>query len=92
MGTQMLGGGVDLSDMVHVPAGDFLFGFSGDEEARRRYELPPAVTLYVPEFWLDRTPVTFRQYKRFLEDTGHVPPLRSRAIGRDWLKKYEARH
>lgn len=84
----MLQAGVDLSGMVHVPAGDFLFGFLGDEETRRKDELPSAIILSVPEFWIDRTPVTFRQYKRFLEETEHLPPLSVRVSGRDWIKNY----
>jgi len=79
---------VDLSHMAHVPAGDFLFGFVGDEEKRREQELPPAVTLTVPEFWIDRTPVTFRQYKRFLDETEHLPPLSIRVSRRDWINDY----
>jgi len=80
--------GVNLSDMVRVPAGDFLFGFSGNEETRRQCELPLMSTVSVPEFWIDRTPVTFRQYKLFLDDTEHLPPLGVRVSGQDWMSNY----
>jgi formylglycine-generating enzyme required for sulfatase activity len=47
-------------EMVRVPAGKFLFG-----EAKRELELP--------EFWIDRTPVTNAEYKRFLDANPEYP-------------------
>lgn len=88
MGTIIIEQTVDLSDMVHVPAGTFLFGFEGVEKARLEQEFYPMTTLFVPEFWIDRTPVTFRQYKQFLAHTEHLPPLSLNVSGRDWIAKY----
>jgi len=51
----------DGKEMVRVPAGPFLYG-----EDRREVELP--------EFWIDRTPVTNAEYARFVAATGRKPP------------------
>ena len=51
----------DGKEMVHVPAGEFLYG---DEKKKRE----------LPEFWIDKTPVTNAEYARFVSATGHGPP------------------
>ena len=48
----------DGKAMVYVPAGDFLYG-----------ENKEMVSL--PAFWIDRTPVTNREFARFVEATGY---------------------
>jgi formylglycine-generating enzyme required for sulfatase activity len=52
-------------EMVLIPAGEFLYGFLYGDEKKK-------VTL--PEFWIDKTPVTNAEYARFVADTGHEPP------------------
>jgi formylglycine-generating enzyme required for sulfatase activity len=44
--------------MVCVPAGEFLYG-----EQKQK--------LYLPEFWIDRTPVTNAEFARFVQSTGY---------------------
>jgi serine/threonine-protein kinase len=51
----------DGKEMVRVPAGEFLYG--GKKE---KVELP--------EFWIDKTPVTNAEYACFVADTGYEPP------------------
>ena len=51
----------DGKEIVRVPAGKFLYG-----EKKREVELP--------EFWIDRAPVTNAEYARFVAQTGHNPP------------------
>ncbi|MBN1954325.1 MAG: SUMF1/EgtB/PvdO family nonheme iron enzyme [Anaerolineae bacterium] len=51
----------DGKEIVRVPAGPFLYG-----DKKEMQELP--------EFWIDRTPVTNAEYARFVQDTGHAPP------------------
>jgi len=51
----------DGKEMVRVPAGAFLYG---DGKERRK----------LPEFWIDKTPVTNAEYARFVTATGHKPP------------------
>jgi formylglycine-generating enzyme required for sulfatase activity len=48
-------------EMIIIPAGEFLYG-----------EKKKKVTL--PEFWIDKTPVTNAEYARFVAATGRKPP------------------
>lgn len=62
------------ADMVWIPGGTFRMG-SNDHYA----EEAPAHQVTVGGFWIDRTPVTNRQFKRFVIATGHkttaeIPP------------------
>jgi formylglycine-generating enzyme required for sulfatase activity len=54
-------------DMVWIPAGTYRMGSDVHypEEA-------PAHKVHVDGFWIDRTPVTNRQFRRFVEATGYV--------------------
>jgi sulfatase modifying factor 1 len=54
-------------DMIAVPGGTFRMGSDHHypEEA-------PAHRVTVNRFWMDRTPVTNRQFKEFVKATGHV--------------------
>ena len=54
-------------DMVWLPGGTFRMG------SDRHYpEEAPAHHVAVGPFWIDRTPVTNRQFRRFVEATGYV--------------------
>jgi sulfatase modifying factor 1 len=54
-------------NMVWVPGGTFLMG------SDRHYpEEAPAHRVSVDGFWMDRTPVTNREFRRFVEDTGYA--------------------
>src|SRR5262245_18591216 len=54
-------------NMVWVPGGTFLMG------SDRHYpEEAPAHRVSVDGFWIDRTPVTNRDFRRFVEETGHT--------------------
>jgi sulfatase modifying factor 1 len=48
----------DGKEMLRVPAGEFLYG-----ESRQKLSLP--------EFWIDRTPVTNAEFARFVQATGY---------------------
>src|ERR1700677_3202156 len=54
-------------DMVRIPGGTFLMGSDHHypEEA-------PAHRVTVAPFWIDPTPVTNRQFRKFVEETGHI--------------------
>ena len=54
----------DGSVMVHVPAGEFLMGSPPGEGPD--YERPQH-TVYVSEFWIDKTEVTNAQYRKCVE-------------------------
>jgi formylglycine-generating enzyme required for sulfatase activity len=47
--------------MVRVPAGKFLYGDDKSE-------------VELPEFWIDKAPVTEAEYARFVAEMGHEPP------------------
>ncbi|MCP4536448.1 MAG: SUMF1/EgtB/PvdO family nonheme iron enzyme [Chloroflexi bacterium] len=47
----------DGKEMIRIPAGKFLYGNKKEE-------------LELPEFWIDKTPVTNAEYARFIEATG----------------------
>ncbi|HEU5294369.1 MAG TPA: formylglycine-generating enzyme family protein [Burkholderiaceae bacterium] len=54
-------------DMVWIPGGAFQMG------SDKHYpEEAPAHAVHVSGFWIDRTPVTNRQFRRFVEATGYV--------------------
>jgi formylglycine-generating enzyme required for sulfatase activity len=55
------------ADAVHVPGGTFRMG------SDKHYpEEAPAHRVAVSDFWIDRTPVTNRQFQEFVSTTGHV--------------------
>jgi formylglycine-generating enzyme required for sulfatase activity len=55
------------SEMVWIPAGTFLMG------SDRHYpEEAPAHPVHVDGFWIDCTPITNREFRRFVEATGHL--------------------
>ncbi|MET0988539.1 MAG: formylglycine-generating enzyme family protein [Steroidobacteraceae bacterium] len=58
---------VTYEDMIHIPGGTFRMG-SDDHYA----EEAPAHRVSVDPFWIDRTPVTNAQFRRFVEATGYV--------------------
>src|SRR5262249_29169846 len=54
-------------EMVHVPGGLFLMGSDNHYPEER-----PAHRVRVDGFWIDRTPVTNREFRGFVEATGYV--------------------
>ena len=53
--------------MVWIPGGTFRMGSD-----QHYAEEAPSHRVAVDSFWIDRTPVTNRQFKQFVEATGHV--------------------
>ena len=62
--------------MVFIPGGSFRMG------SDKHYpEEAPAHQAAVGDFWIDRTPITNKQFRKFVRETGHVtfaeiPPMR----------------
>src|SRR5690349_19189952 len=54
-------------DMVWLPGGTFRMGSD-----QHYSEEAPVHRVTVDGFWMDRTPVTNRQFRKFVEATGHV--------------------
>jgi formylglycine-generating enzyme required for sulfatase activity len=63
-------------EMVLIPAGEFTLGSdpSLDQEAVDEEQLQH--TLYLPDYYLAKMPVTNTQYAAFVQATGHHPPKR----------------
>jgi len=57
-----------LGRKVKVPAGEFTMGNNEDDRGK------PLHKVYVPDFCIDKYPVTDSQYKEFVEATGHRCP------------------
>jgi hypothetical protein len=65
--------------MVRVPAGKFLYGYETEERE-------------LPEFWIDQTPVTNAEYKRFLDaNPEHGVPSHSENWARPYNWDYRSR-
>jgi formylglycine-generating enzyme required for sulfatase activity len=62
-------------DLVRIPAGEFQMGsvMARDKDARED-ELPPH-RVHVPQFDIGQYPVTNRQYRAFVQATGHRAPF-----------------
>lgn len=60
-------GAVPSPDMIFIPGGTFRMGSD-----RHYAEEAPVHRVAVDGFWMDRTPVTNRQFKEFVRATGHV--------------------
>jgi serine/threonine-protein kinase len=60
-------------EMILIPAGEFLMGSdpSKDKDALDREQ--PQHTLYLPDYYIAKTPVTNAQYLVFAQDAGHQP-------------------
>ena len=56
-----------LADMIFVPGGTFRMGSD-----RHYAEEAPVHRVSVDSFWIDRTPVTNRQFRKFVNATNHV--------------------
>jgi formylglycine-generating enzyme required for sulfatase activity len=58
----------DTSNMVLIPAGDFIMGDDRFERER------PQRTAWVGEFFMDRYVVTNHEFQTFLEESGYPVP------------------
>ncbi|MCU0726797.1 MAG: bifunctional serine/threonine-protein kinase/formylglycine-generating enzyme family protein [Planctomycetes bacterium] len=59
----------DAPEMMQVPAGYFV---AGEDEGKDLDS--PRREVHVDAFWIDRCPVTNREYARFVRTTGHPAP------------------
>jgi formylglycine-generating enzyme required for sulfatase activity len=55
-------------EMILIPAGEFLMGSNRQDAAQ------PQHTLYLPDYYIAKAPVTNAQWRTFVEATGHVVP------------------
>lgn len=59
---------VSTEDMVFLPGGNFMMGSSEIREEAPEFET------YVDPFYIDKYPVSVKEYEAFLTDTGHPEP------------------
>jgi len=61
-------------EMVLIPAGEFLMGSDPARDRQADDNELPQHTLYLPDYYLAKTPVTNAQYAAFVQATGHDLP------------------
>ena len=67
------------SDMIWIAGGTFRMG------SNKHYpEEAPAHRVSVDGFWIDRTPVTNREFRRFVNATGYVTVAQIKPDARDY--------
>jgi formylglycine-generating enzyme required for sulfatase activity len=69
----------DGKEQVFVPGGPFTMGSNDYDDEK------PVHTVTVGDFWIDKTPVTNAEYKRFLDAN---PKHRVPYVKEDWAKPY----
>jgi len=70
-------------DWLQIAAGDFRFGLTmADCGDVNEWEMP-ASSLYLPNFWLARTPVTVAQFTQFIKATGYLTT--AQALGKSYI-------
>ncbi|MCF6336652.1 MAG: formylglycine-generating enzyme family protein [Gammaproteobacteria bacterium] len=62
----------ELASMVTIPAGEFLMGT--DSERADKFNRPQH-TVFLPEYKIDKYPVTHAEFAQFVVATQHRPPL-----------------
>jgi formylglycine-generating enzyme required for sulfatase activity len=61
-------------EMIPIPAGEFLMGSDPAVDKDARDDEQPQHTLYLPDYYLAKTPATQAQYAVFVQATGHRVP------------------
>jgi formylglycine-generating enzyme required for sulfatase activity len=58
-------------EMIRITAGEFLMGSDPQEDQDAQDDEQPQHTLYLPDYYLAKTPVTNAQYMAFIQATGY---------------------
>jgi formylglycine-generating enzyme required for sulfatase activity len=66
--------------MIFVPAGQFEMGSS----VEGAFDTMPAHTVYLDDFWIDKTEVTNEMFARFVENTGYVTDAEKEGSSNDF--------
>jgi formylglycine-generating enzyme required for sulfatase activity len=61
-------------EMALIPAGDFLMGSDPKKDKFAKDREQPQHTLFLPDYYLAKTPLTNAQYAAFVQATGHSQP------------------
>jgi formylglycine-generating enzyme required for sulfatase activity len=71
---QVGGRDIEKPEMVLIPAGEFLMGSNPRKDRYADDEEQPQHTLYLPDYYIARTPVTNAQYAAFVQAASHDLP------------------
>lgn len=71
-----------VSEMVEIPAGEFIMGSDTNPQDNAR----PAHWVHLDRYWIDRYPVTCRQYREFIEAGGYQTRQWWSKAGWQWLQ------
>jgi len=61
-------------EMILIPAGEFLMGSDPAKDENAQKEEQPQHKLYLPDYYIAKTPVTQAQYAAFVRATGYRAP------------------
>jgi formylglycine-generating enzyme required for sulfatase activity len=61
-------------EMILIPAGEFLMGSDPQHDEDAQDNEQPQHCLYLPDYYLAKTPVTMAQYRAFVLASGHEAP------------------
>jgi len=62
-------------EMILIPAGEFLMGSDPNRDKHARHEEQPQHTLYLPDYYIAKSPVTKAQYAAFVQAAGYNLPV-----------------
>ena len=71
-------------EMILIPAGEFLMGSDPGVDKDAQDDEQPQHTVYLPDYYIAKTPVTNAQYAAFVQATGHRVPN----VDGGWAKPY----
>lgn len=61
-------------EMLLIPAGDFLMGSASDKDLLALENEFPQRSIYLPDYYISRTPITNEHYAAFVKALDYVPP------------------
>jgi formylglycine-generating enzyme required for sulfatase activity len=62
-------------EMILIPAGEFLMGSDPGKDRGALDDEQPQHTVYLPDYYIAKAPVTNAQYAAFVQVTQHMPPI-----------------
>lgn len=74
-------------EMILIPAGEFLMGSDPKRDEYAQKNEQPQHNLYLPDYYLAKTPVTNAQYAAFVQASSHRAP----SVEDEWAETYNWR-
>ncbi len=78
-------------ELIRIPAGPFLYGSLDTDPMALRNEKPQQ-SIDLQEYWIARTPVTNKQFLRFVQETNYRTLAERSKRGLDWLHPSKSQH